>query len=247
MKTKLALSIVFSALLVSLAAASLSAQTRISVEKASEGTFTVSLDNSENVAAIQFTINSSSNISLNEPRKSGRIAGPEWTLSYNRKNDSTINVVVFSTGMGNLEIGSGSLVTFSLSERSGSAINRISLTRIVLSSPNAQSIAATVNNFEWTTSLAENSISLQQNFPNPFNPTTTIPYRLERDSHVNLSIYDLTGRVIRTIIDQSKTSGSHSASWNSTDNAGQLVPSGVYFVRLQVGNNVEARKMILTK
>lgn len=247
METKPVLSIFLSAILLTTAAAPLSAQTTLSVVRESEGTFAVSLNNSEPVAAVQFTISSSSNISLNEPRKSGRIAGPEWTFSYNRKNDSTINVVVFSTGTEKLEIGSGSLVAFSLTVRSGSVISRLSLTRIVLSSPNAQSIATSINNFEWTASFAENPISLQQNFPNPFNPTTTIPYRLERDSRVNLSIYDMTGRMVKTIVDQSQGAGAHSASWNSTDEGGQLVPSGVYFVRLQGSNNVEARKMILTK
>ncbi len=239
--------ILFVAVFLATGAAPLTAQTRLSVVKQSEEVFAVSLANLEPIAALQFTINTSSNLLLHAPQKSGRIAGSEWALSYKQKNDSTINVVIFSAGTWNLDPGSGSLLMFSVTRTPGTERNRISLSRVVVSSPGAQPVETMVDNFEWTSPSTDNTISLQQNFPNPFNPTTTIPYTLRDDAHVNLSIYDITGRVIKTIVDRSQSAGVYAGNWDSTDEAGHVVPSGVYFVRLQAGANVEARKMILTR
>ena len=84
---------------------------------------------------------------------------------------------------------------------------------------------------------------LAQNHPNPFNPSTTITYRLEKPGMVNLIIYDMLGRKVETLVDEVKLPGSYSVLWN-----GKGYASGVYFYRLETGG-VEGftQKMMLVK
>jgi hypothetical protein len=91
------------------------------------------------------------------------------------------------------------------------------------------------------------SLALNPNYPNPFNPQTTIAYSLAEAGRVNLRIYDASGRVVKTLVDDNKTAGKHTATWNGRDRNGVAVSSGVYFVRLESGGNVQARKIILLK
>jgi hypothetical protein len=83
---------------------------------------------------------------------------------------------------------------------------------------------------------------LGQNYPNPFNPTTEIRFTLPQDSHVTLEIVDMTGRVIRTVLDARMSAGDHGTVVNATDLA-----SGVYYYQLTAGNIKLTRQMILTK
>ncbi|HKW13104.1 MAG TPA: FlgD immunoglobulin-like domain containing protein [Candidatus Krumholzibacteria bacterium] len=89
--------------------------------------------------------------------------------------------------------------------------------------------------------------ALSQNVPNPFNPVTTISYTLPAGNHVSLSIYDASGRLVRTLVDEVKPSGSHQVTWNGMDNTHAPVSSGVYFYRLQAGAFSETKKMVLLK
>ncbi len=97
------------------------------------------------------------------------------------------------------------------------------------------------------------AISLGQNFPNPFNPDTKITYQLPKNSHVHIAIYNVTGKVVKTLIDASQQAGFKSINWNGRDNAGCDVSSGVYFYQLKAhvestGENfVETRKMVLVR
>ncbi len=88
---------------------------------------------------------------------------------------------------------------------------------------------------------------LSPNYPNPFNPSTTIQYELKQASKVTLKIYNLLGQEVRTLVNAQKLSGSHSVIWDGKNNHGQRVTSGVYFYRLQAGDFVKTRKMVLVK
>ncbi len=85
-------------------------------------------------------------------------------------------------------------------------------------------------------------IALEQNFPNPFNPSTTINYQLPEKGYVTLKIYDILGNLIKTLVDQEMDAGYHSVRWN----AGGLA-SGVYFYRLSAGTFVSTKKLLLLK
>ena len=82
---------------------------------------------------------------------------------------------------------------------------------------------------------------LNVNYPNPFNPSTVISYQLARSCHIKLTIFDLSGRVISTLVNGIQEPGDHSAEWKPT------VSSGTYIYRLEAGTYVESRKMLLIK
>ena len=88
-------------------------------------------------------------------------------------------------------------------------------------------------------------LSLHSAFPNPFNPTTTINYEIPfGSSHVNLSIYDLRGRLVEVLVDQMQDSKvePYSITWNA-----EGLSSGVYFVRLHANNTIKTQKIMLVK
>lgn len=86
---------------------------------------------------------------------------------------------------------------------------------------------------------------LKQNYPNPFNPGTTISFDLKRSTHVVLEVYNLAGQEIMTLINEKMESGRHSIIWNGMNQYSKPVTSGIYFYKLQVGEQVEVRKMAL--
>ena len=88
---------------------------------------------------------------------------------------------------------------------------------------------------------------LEQNYPNPFNPNTSIKYSLTKPSKVNLQIYNLKGELIRTLVDENKTEGNYTITWNGTDDAGIKVSSGVYIYTLKSDYFTSSKKMILLK
>ncbi|UCD37160.1 MAG: T9SS type A sorting domain-containing protein [Fidelibacterota bacterium] len=90
--------------------------------------------------------------------------------------------------------------------------------------------------------------SLSQNYPNPFNPVTTINFSLPTEGRVKLAVYNLLGQELRTLVTDYLKPGTYKAVWNSLDNSGRKVPSGMYFYRLVVDNRViGTHKMVLLK
>jgi FlgD Ig-like domain len=89
--------------------------------------------------------------------------------------------------------------------------------------------------------------ALLQNYPNPFNPSTTISFSVPASGNVRLTIFDLTGREIVTLLNGAVNAGEASVMWNGHDNAGNLVSSGMYLYRLETGPFSQTRKMLLTK
>lgn len=89
---------------------------------------------------------------------------------------------------------------------------------------------------------------LGQNYPNPFNPTTNIPFRIFRKAKVKISIFDLNGKLVKTVLDSSLPAGSHTAIWNGTNAAGKAQASGIYFYRLKVDESAaDTMQMLLLR
>lgn len=90
---------------------------------------------------------------------------------------------------------------------------------------------------------------LEQNYPNPFNPSTTLVYHVPPGvtQAVSLNVYDLRGRLIRSLVNQERSPGSYTEYWDGTDGSGAAAPSGVYLYRLRCGDFSASRKMILMK
>jgi len=98
---------------------------------------------------------------------------------------------------------------------------------------------------EWVfqvTGSVVRSFALKQNYPNPFNPGTTIVLDVPKAAHVRLAVYDLLGRQIEVLIDDDLPAGPYSREWDATGS-----PSGVYFYRMEAGEFVETRKMLVAR
>jgi Right handed beta helix region/FlgD Ig-like domain len=90
--------------------------------------------------------------------------------------------------------------------------------------------------------------SLRQNYPNPFNPTTTIAYDVPRPgADVEISLYDVAGRLVTILVDEQKMPGRYQVHWDGHDRRGQPVASGVYFLRMKAGTFTETKKVLLLR
>lgn len=97
-----------------------------------------------------------------------------------------------------------------------------------------------------TTRLPE-YVSLSQNFPNPFNPSTVIGYQLAVSGKVSLKIYNLQGQVVCTLVEATQNAGYHSVNWDGRNEDGRAVSSGIYIYRLKAGAFTQSRKMMLLR
>ena len=89
--------------------------------------------------------------------------------------------------------------------------------------------------------------TLDQNYPNPFNSVATLRYELPEDTNVNITIYDMMGRVVSNLVSSQQDAGYKSIQWNATNNAGQPVSAGLYLYTIKAGNFSQTKKMILLK
>ena len=95
--------------------------------------------------------------------------------------------------------------------------------------------------------IIPNKVSLEQNFPNPFNPATAFQYNLSESGIIELTITDIIGRKVTTLISGYQRSGNHNVLWTGKDSNGNQVPSGIYFYNLKSGSNIITKKMTLSK
>ncbi|HOV23009.1 MAG TPA: SBBP repeat-containing protein, partial [Candidatus Marinimicrobia bacterium] len=91
------------------------------------------------------------------------------------------------------------------------------------------------------------TVYLGNNYPNPFNSSTTIQYTLPRNEYVRLSIYSISGQLVKTIENGVRSVGVHTESWNGTDARGRSATSGIYFYRLEAGGETFVKKMVLMR
>ena len=109
-------------------------------------------------------------------------------------------------------------------------------------SSNSNVISILLVNVNGNTSGIPTEFMLDQNYPNPFNPTATINYALPKSGLVKIIICDILGREVKTLVNEEKTAGYYSIQFN-----GNNLTSGIYFYRMQSGNFVETKKLILLK
>ena len=96
-------------------------------------------------------------------------------------------------------------------------------------------------------SMIPTDYSLSQNYPNPFNPSTTISFSLPSDNHTILNIYDISGKLINTLLDKNMKTGYHNISWDGKDFYGHEVSTGAYVYTLSTNDVSLSGKMILLK
>jgi hypothetical protein len=89
--------------------------------------------------------------------------------------------------------------------------------------------------------------SLDQNYPNPFNPTTVIKYTIPKEGSVKIQVFDITGRLVTTLVNANEATGTYSVTWDGRNSGGQAVSSGIYLYRLQANDFVSVKKMVMLK
>ncbi|MFQ5582817.1 MAG: FlgD immunoglobulin-like domain containing protein, partial [Calditrichia bacterium] len=95
--------------------------------------------------------------------------------------------------------------------------------------------------------LTPTQFQLFQNYPNPFNPQTVIRFALPQQANVKLTIYDVSGRKVRTLVNENMAAGYHNITWNGLNDNGAQVGTGVYFYHITAGDFSEVRKMLLVR
>jgi 1,4-alpha-glucan branching enzyme len=104
-----------------------------------------------------------------------------------------------------------------------------------------------VTDVEENKNIITGEFHLEQNFPNPFNPSTEIIFRVPVTGNITIKIYDILGREIKTLINEEKSNGVYKIKWNGDNNWGAEVSSGIYFCRMETASYTMSRKMILLK
>ena len=104
-----------------------------------------------------------------------------------------------------------------------------------------------LNQLSISEGIIPKNISLYQNFPNPFNPTTNIKYQINKPANIKLTVYNLKGEVIRNLISKNEKAGFNVISWNGEDNHGAKVSSGTYIYTIKTSEFFDSKKMILLK
>jgi flagellar hook assembly protein FlgD len=89
--------------------------------------------------------------------------------------------------------------------------------------------------------------ALHENYPNPFNPSTTLSFDLPKISNVNITIYNMLGQKVKTFSMQNASAGYHSVRWNGTNDLGERVSTGIYLYQLHTREFVKTRKMVFMK
>ena len=132
---------------------------------------------------------------------------------------------------------SGQIPTFMLLRAEDGSLNEMAMVEPSAWTDNGVAIVQ----LSGATPLPE-AIVLNEAYPNPFNPSTNFSFEVPQDMHVNLSVYDINGRVVAELINEMKSVNSYNVVWNANSNA-----SGVYFVKLVAGDAVHTQKIMLIK
>ena len=138
------------------------------------------------------------------------------------------------------ELDSGGIVTIDIDEGSNVITGSVSHFSEIAVAP--LRVPASVDEYTQPTDY-----KLSQNYPNPFNPETTITYGLPIESHVTITIYSILGQRVKTLVDEMKSAGDFSVTWDGTNESGERVTSGMYIYSIEAGNFRLSRKLMLMK
>jgi len=169
-------------------------------------------------------------------------------VSHNNEAEGEYSIVVVNVNGRPIVSGTGVILTIPVSSvgEKFDGIGEISL----LSAGFEQSVQVELNSEALALKVAlPKAFALSQNFPNPFNPQTTIAFDIPEGKEVNvrLNVYNMRGQLVRTLVNEFKSEGSYQIQWDGTDNYGRRVSSGVYFYRITTGEFSQTRKMVILK
>ena len=233
-------------------AQSMVAENKVSFVKAEMNQVMVRLSNTDPIAGMQFSIHARG-IDLKSIVAIDRAALSGLSVYQYLKDASTLNVVILAPVRSSLPVGDGMIGRISCETISSSLVDtcEIFLTGLLVCNQDAMALDVVALMLTWQTQESfgntPSAFSMEQNYPNPFNPSTTIAYKIERASHVVLSVYDITGRQVEMLVDRYQSVGTYQVRWNAEGSMGRRLASGVYIARLQVDGRVSAKTMNFTK
>ncbi|MCX6141657.1 MAG: T9SS type A sorting domain-containing protein [Ignavibacteriales bacterium] len=228
------------------------AENKLSFVKGEKNQMMLCLSNTDPIAGMQFSIHARG-IALETFEGTDRAASSALGVYQYLKDATTLNVVILAPVRCSLPVGNGLIGRIHYEMNPGSSADTcdIFLTGLVICNQDAKALDVTASRLTWSTQEGwgntQSALSLEQNYPNPFNPSTMLAYRLERASHVVLSVYDITGRQVETLVDRYQSAGMYQVRWNAEGAMGRRLASGVYIARLQVDGRVSAKTMNYTK
>jgi hypothetical protein len=228
------------------------AENRMSLVKAEKNQVMLRLTNTDPVAAMQFSIHARG-VALKSIEGADRAGSSALGVYQYLKDACTLTVVILAPVRSSLPIGDGMIgrILYELNPSALADTCEIYLTELLICNQEAKALDVTSSRLTWQTQEgagdSQSSFSLGQNYPNPFNPSTMIAYRIDRASHVVLSIYDITGRQVETLVDRYQSVEMYQVRWNADGVTGRRLASGVYIARLQVDGQVSAKTMNYTK
>lgn len=177
------------------------------------------------------------------------------TLNYNVTIESGSDWISLGSSAGAINSGATEDVTVTLNSSNlavGDHVGTIKITSDANAPGGQQSKTLTVNlSVNSVTGIGDENLptvfALEQNYPNPFNPETVIRYQLPQTEDVKISVYNLLGQTVRTLVNGQINAGYHTTRWDGRNQRGEQVTSGMYLYRIEAGSFTSVRKMILLK
>ena len=208
----------------------------------------INLENTGSLNRMIIDINyDADKFALGEIQKTERL-GDVDAYFVNNEAEGTYRIVVISMNGNPIYSGSGSILTIPVTS-TGDKFDGMG--EIKLAKGDFEGDVATEISSEALAPKIDlpKAFALGQNFPNPFNPSTTIAYAVPEgdEVQVRLNIYNIRGQLVSTLVNEVKVAGNYQVQWDGSDNNGRQVSSGVYFYRIQAGDFSQTRKMVILK
>jgi len=235
------------------------ASNTISLSSRESGRLTVSVENTDPLGCVQFTLKAHGGKFLKVARTS-RLAANGWTAASNITGDTIVYIVIYNVLGDALPSGKGECLTIDCSGGAVSQQMTVVIADIKSTNPlgglvvltSASSVIPIEKLFDNATTAGASStiaggIGTTANYPNPFNPSTTITFSMLQQSEVSVGIYDINGRLVHELAAGSLAEGVHSLTWDGKNTGGALVASGTYFARFRTPSGMVIHKMLLSK
>jgi hypothetical protein len=223
------------------------ADNRLELKKNLDNSISVELNNSDAIGGLQFSVNTQGGILLRSYEGTQRANAAGLALYQYAKDDSTLNVLLLAPMQSAFPAGKGAIgvIPFALSKDGHADTAHVFLSRVVMCNAEAHYLEVnTIYHLAWNLNddAQLSRFTLEQNYSNPFNSSTMIKFNLPRREKVTITIYNILGAKLETIVNEMEDAGSHQIKWN-----GSRYPSGVYLYRLRAGKFVGTKRMLLVK
>ena len=223
-----------------------------------EGDFTlpISVDSEIDIAGVQLKLGYNAGVlTPDDPQLSDRSVGMNVA---SKARDGELTIVVYGPEGETISAGTGPILSVRFKTHDAKLTTQdtnVRFEEVVLAVSCTELIPVEIEPIVVKTAQLPTEFALAQNYPNPFNPTTHISYTIpagvglttEHSPLVTLKIFNLLGQEVRTLVDEAKEAGYYSVTWDARDDVGREVSSGIYFVRMKVGEYTAVKKMALIK